>query len=388
MTMRWFSNTHRDSHNQQMETAIAEVMRTREELSRLRISVEAITHEAADYKKEAEFQQKESEFHQKEAESYRTKAEFHQKEAESYRKEAELHQKEAKLRQLIGIAITRYFIKGDRSPEISIPYEKVRVDSNPDWIPGEMARSGVEEPEFMAFKYFKQDAGTILDIGANFGYAAASIWAAGANSRILSFEPNPWHAPCLQRIKEMRAGRFDYVSIGLGSAASETRFIMPVIERVGISALASVVIEEATDWTIPEQALRHMMNDHPDLEAPRLQFTEAAWQTERLDDVLQNRRFEVDLSNITAVKIDVEGFEADVLGGALHTLRTHTPLIMIEGANLVPAVVECLSSVGYRYADFAGDDLILSDELSSRINGFFLHSGKLEHYRSIGLLRS
>ena len=251
-----------------------------------------------------------------------------------------------------------------------------------------MTRSEVSEPEFMAFRYFNQDPGTILDIGANYGYAAASIWTAGATSKILSFEPNPWHVPCLRRIKKMRAGLFDYVSMGLGSTACETRFVIPVIEGVGISALGSAAIEAESDWTIPENVLHHMMHDHPDLETPRLQFTEVVWWTDRLDDVLASRRFDVDLSNITAVKIDVEGFEADVLGGAIHTLRTHTPLIMIEGANRNRAVVDCLSSIGYRYAEFSGDNLLLSDQQSSRSNGFFLHGDKLGHYGSIGLLRS
>jgi FkbM family methyltransferase len=400
--MRWFSKTHRDSHIQMMETAIAEVLRTREEISRLRSSVKDITHQAALHKKEAEFQQKESEFQQKEAEfhrteaesnrteaeSNRTEAEFHQKEAELRQKEAKLHQKEAKMRQLIGIAITRYFIKGDRSPATSVRYEDVRIDSNPDWIPEMMIRPQVSEPEFMAFKYFNHDSGTILDIGANFGYAAASIWTAGATSKIVSFEPNPWHEPCLRRIKEMRAGLFDYLSIGLGSRASEIRFVIPVIEGIGISALGSAAIEAETDWTIPENVLRHMMQDHPELDEPSLKFTEVVWWTDRLDDVLANRRFDVDVSDITAMKIDVEGFEADVLRGAVQTLRTHTPLIMIEGANRNRGVVDCLSSIGYRYADFMGDNLLLSDQESPQINGFFLHEGRLDHYKEIGLLRS
>jgi FkbM family methyltransferase len=358
--MRWFSKTHRESQNQMMEAATAEVLRTREEMGRLRSSTEAVMQEAAVYQKEAKLHQK----------------------------EAKLHQKEAKLRQVIGIAMARYFIKGDRSAVASVRYEDVRIDSNPDWIPEMMTRPEVSEPEFMAFKYFNHDSGTILDIGANYGYAAASIWTAGATSKILSFEPNPWHESCLRRIKEMRAGRFDYLSIGLGSRASEIRFVIPVIEGIGISALGSAAIESETDWTIPENVLHRMMQDHPALDAPCLQFTEVTWWTERLDDVLVNRRFDVDVSDIVAMKIDVEGFEADVLKGAIHTLQTHTPLIMIEGANRNRAVVDCLSSIGYRYADFIGENLLLSDQESSKTNGFFLHEGRLDHYKGLGLLRS
>jgi FkbM family methyltransferase len=284
------------------------------------------------------------------------------------RLEAARYQREARLRQLIAIALARYFIKNDRSAAVSIPYQDVVVDSNPDWIPGILARSTISEPEFAVFKYFGQDSGTILDIGANYGYAAASIWATGAKSRILSFEPNPWHVPCLQRIKEMRPGVFDYIRLGLGASAGETRFVIPVLEGIGISALGSATIEAECDWTIPENVLHHMLNDHPNLEAPCLQFTEVTWQTERLDDVLSTRRFDIDLSTISAIKIDVEGFEAEVLAGAPDTVRMHTPLIMVEGANRNAAVVSCLSAHGYCYADFRGDHLVRSDQDSMAAN--------------------
>ncbi len=277
---------------------------------------------------------------------------------------------------------------GERSEDASIPFEDVKVDSNANWIPEILGRAELSEPEFKVFKHFAQDAGTILDIGANYGYAAASIWAAGAKSKILSFEPNPWHRPCLLRIKEMRPALFDFIHLGLGSTDSSTRFVLPVIEGIGISALSSAAMEAEIDWGLPENLVQHMIHDHPGLDSPRLQFTEVTWRTERLDDVLPKYSFDIDVSNITAMKIDVEGFEAAVLTGAVHTLRTHKPLVMIEGANRNADVVACLSPLGYCYADFAVDHVVLADQPSSNSNGFFLHSDRLDYYRSIGLLRS
>jgi FkbM family methyltransferase len=277
---------------------------------------------------------------------------------------------------------------GDRNKDASIPFEDVKVDSNASWIPEILARAELSEPEFMVFKHFAKDGGTILDIGANYGYAAASIWAAGATSKILSFEPNPWHRPCLLRIKEMRPGLFDFIHLGLGSTDSSTRFILPVIEGIGISALSSAAMEAEIDWALPENLVQHMIHDHPSLDSPRLQFTEVTWHTEQLDDVLSKYQFDIDTSNITAMKIDVEGFEAAVLAGSVHTLRAHKPLIMIEGANRNADVVASLSPIGYCYADFVVDHVVLTDQLSSDSNGFFLHRDRLDHYRSIGLLRS
>jgi FkbM family methyltransferase len=298
------------------------------------------------------------------------------------------YRKEARCRQLISSAIARYFVMGERSEDASIRFEDVKVDSDANWIPEILGRAELSEPEFMVFKHFDQDTGTILDIGANYGYAAASMWAAGATSKILSFEPNPWHRPCLLRIKEMRPALFDFIHLALGSTDSWTRFIVPVIEGIGISALSSAAMEAEMDWGLPENLVQHMIRDHPGLDAPRLQFTEVTWHTERLDDVLPKYQFDIQVSDITAMKIDVEGFEAAVLAGAVHTLRAHKPLIMIEGANRNADVIAWLSPLGYSYADFVVDHVVLTDQLSSNSNGFFLHRDRLDHYRSIGLLRS
>ena len=298
------------------------------------------------------------------------------------------YRNEARFRQLIGVVIARYFIKGQRVDWVAIPYEQVTGDSNPEWIPDLLARKELSEPEFSIFRYFSSESGTILDIGGNWGYAAASIWAAGAAAPILSFEPNPWHMPCLRRIKELRPGRYDFVNVGLGSRFSDERFVIPVVEGIGLSALASASIESGTDYAVPDGILHHMMDRYPDLEAPRLHFTEVTWRTDRLDDVLKNHRFDIDLSVVCAMKIDVEGFEAEVLTGAEQTLRKHKPMIMIEGANRIPEVVGFLASLGYRFAEFVADGVVLSDQQSSQVNGFFLNEEKFVDYRALGMLRS
>jgi FkbM family methyltransferase len=297
------------------------------------------------------------------------------------------YRNEARFRQMIGVVMARYFIKGERADWVAIPYEKVTGDSNPRWIPELLERRDLHEPEFSIFRYFADDSSTILDIGANWGYAAASIWAAETTSRIISFEPNPWHMPCLQRIKELRPGLFDFVNVGLGSRLSDTKFVIPVLEGLALSALASASIEAMTDWGVPENILHHLMHEHAELEEPRIQFTEVVWRTDRLDDVLDKHQFDLDLSVISAMKIDVEGFEADVLTGAEQTLRKHKPMIMIEGANRVPAIVDYLSSLGYRFAEFVAGCVELSDQQSSRVNGFFLNEEKLVDYRTKGMLR-
>jgi FkbM family methyltransferase len=296
--------------------------------------------------------------------------------------------KEAACRQRIGNVIARYYIKGERTADIAIALDDVIIDSDPVWVPGMLARKELTEPEFAAFRFLNDPADTVLDIGANFGYSAATIWAAGSNSMILSFEPNQWHVSCLEGIKAARSGRFDYLITGLGATTTEIRFSMPVIEGTGISGLSSAAIETEMDWAIPENVLSYMMNYLPDVALPRLQFAEARWPIAPLDDILRQRRFDVPVDRINAIKLDVEGYEADVLAGAAATLDRHKPVLMIEGANRVPEVVACLSKHDYVYADFAGEGVILSDAPSTRVGGFFLHRTRLDEYRRSGLLQN
>ena len=125
---------------------------------------------------------------------------------------------------------------------------------------GVLERTTLTEPEFAIFRFFNDDTDTVLDIGANYGYSAATIWAAGATSKILSFEPNPWHVVCLEQIKQMRPGIFDFVNIALGSSPGELNFVLPVIEGTGVSGLMSAAIESEMDWAIPENVLLYMVN--------------------------------------------------------------------------------------------------------------------------------
>ena len=296
------------------------------------------------------------------------------------------YRREAACRQVIGNVIARYFIKGERTSDIAVPFDTLTVDSNPLWVPGMLDRDELTEPEFAVFRFFKGRSGTVLDLGANFGYSAATIWATGATLPILSFEPNPWHVPCLQQIKELRSGRFDFVNVGLGNRNDAIRFVVPAIEGVGISGLISAAIESETDWAIPENLIHYIFKYVTEVDIPRVQFAEVEWTISPLDAVLGSRRFDVSLDDIVAIKLDVEGFEADVIEGGIQTVRHHLPMLMIEGANRNPEVVGQLSPLGYRYADFEDERLTLTANQSMRTSGFYLHESKLDLYRQLGML--
>ncbi|MEJ0015484.1 MAG: FkbM family methyltransferase [Acetobacteraceae bacterium] len=300
--------------------------------------------------------------------------------------------KEARYRQVIGIAAARYFIKHERTPDLVIPFDEVKranqvaLEDLPACIDAYLDRQELSEPEFAVFRHFTDPNETIIDVGAHFGYSAASMWRAGSRAYVLSIEPNPWNTMTLQRIKLLRPGRYDYLPVGVGNAPARLRFVTPVVEGMGIGGLCSAAIESEMDWDIPENLVRYMLQYTPDVAAPRLQFAEAEWEVVPLDDLLRTRRPSVPLDRIAAIKLDVEGLEAPAIEGATLTLEQHRPMLMVEHANRNREVVDRLTQLGYRYAEFNDGTVYLTEQQSSRVSGFYLHATRLDDYRTTGLL--
>jgi hypothetical protein len=89
----------------------------------------------------------------------------------------------------------RYFVEGERSPETIVDRDLLQSDSSPEWVSGMLGSRTIHEREFSLFRFFQDPEEAVLDIGANYGYSAASIWASGSKAFVLSFEANPAHAP-------------------------------------------------------------------------------------------------------------------------------------------------------------------------------------------------
>jgi FkbM family methyltransferase len=295
--------------------------------------------------------------------------------------------KEAWLRRCIGIVIARYFINGDRSSEVFVPFENVSVSGGmADWIPWALERQELSEPEFAAFRFFDDPNATVLDIGAHWGHSVTSIWRAGCPAHVLSFEPNPWQHAALSRLKELRGQRFDFLNIGLSNQHGRLRFVIPVIEGMGIGGLGSAAIERELEWIIPDNLVHYVMTYLPQVATPVLQFTEGEFDVAPLDEVLATADVAVPVQRIMAIKLDVEGWEAEVIDGARETLRRHRPAMLVEGANRTAPVVERLAALGFRYAEFSDGRVHLSDAISGRIGGYYLHEARLDEYRRSGLL--
>lgn len=236
---------------------------------------------------------------------------------------------------------------------------------------------------------FRRGMGAILDIGAHWGYMAASFRHAGADGPIVSFEPMRAHHGCLDEMRRLDRA-YDFAPVGLSDRPQTVMLYGPVVNGKAILGLNSV------DGTIfNEHHKQHLVSligsEIPPAATYRFQLMTTPLNAKRLDDVLSSRRlfvlppFVVDTRRIAVIKIDVEGHEPNVLSGAEATLRRDRPFIMIESGNRNAAVASQLTSLGYLYAERDGDRLVPKSGHSTAPNGFWYHSGRSRDYQEIGL---
>jgi FkbM family methyltransferase len=173
----------------------------------------------------------------------------------------------------------------------------------------------------------------LFDVGAHSGVVSALFCAANAHNRVFSFEPSPILAERLSEIRELNrfGDRMHIEQIGIGDATKTVEMLLdPVGGFVQVQRFAH------TMWGTP----------HP-----------VPVKIERLSDAAA--RLGV-VPNF--LKLDVEGYEQEVVAGALEFLAEHKPVIFFElhlnyldQRNLsARVVVEMLGRCGYRFYTCGG----------------------------------
>ncbi len=182
---------------------------------------------------------------------------------------------------------------------------------------------------------------TFVDVGACEGYyAVLAVALGGPQSRVVAIEPNPTVARQLRRTLELGGYPIELLEVGCGSSPGTLPLTISDAEgNIGMSSFA-----------------RH----------DRGATTEVVPVT-TLDAVCAERNLKPDV-----VKIDVEGFEAEVLGGFATVLRGSPPeLLLVELAPKSPSHAEAfglLSAFGYQARrilhDGTGVPMASADELA------------------------
>ncbi len=172
--------------------------------------------------------------------------------------------------------------------------------------------------------------GTIVDIGAHDGGFTHPL-AAMQGARVVAFEPLPRaHARLLASFGGALPAHVTVHAVALGAEAGRVVLEVPYVQGVAQEQWAS---------TAKDYAAIQAMDGRVD----GVERVEVA--VRRLDDFA--------LADVTAIKLDAEGAEEDILRGAAATLRRWRPVLSVEieerhRAGATRAVPALLAGLGYR----------------------------------------
>lgn len=174
-----------------------------------------------------------------------------------------------------------------------------------DYLPNRLRilLGSYERDELTAMKPFLRDARTIFDVGANVGYVSR-FFARNADAQIFAFEPNPNIFALLER-NVSRTGKVRACNFGLSNADAE----LPLFLAGDDHSVASF----ADNYSAAFAALQ---------ENGRIGSVTA--KLVRGDEFCAREKIET----IDVLKIDVEGWEVNVLEG-LHETIARSPRLRI-----------------------------------------------------------
>jgi len=159
-----------------------------------------------------------------------------------------------------------------------------------------------ERQELQLLKTCLKDGGTFIDIGANIGYYSLMAAKFGA-TQVIAFEPNEVVRSRFEfnSLQNNFSNIIDIIPSALGEKNGQATLMIPTNDLGASSLVPNKILGKAVTVTV-----------------------------QRIDDVLREKNIE----SVDALKIDVEGFEFEVLSPLLECDVTLLPkLIIIEYVN-------------------------------------------------------
>lgn len=194
------------------------------------------------------------------------------------------------------------------------------------------------ERDFLALRFIPDDVpGCYVDVGANHGQSIESIKLMKPFARVCSYEANTLLA---ERLTARYRNRQDVTVYPFGLADEEQHRTLYVPQYKGYvyDGLASFDKSSAASWLGPDTLYWFSLSELTLLETPCV--------TCRLDDQ--------DLQPVL-IKIDVQGYEYQVIKGGLETIRHHEPLLLIEDFRWEHEMGTLLREIGYEQYLFDRD---------------------------------
>ncbi|WP_018344176.1 FkbM family methyltransferase [Cytophaga aurantiaca] len=169
----------------------------------------------------------------------------------------------------------------------------------------------VEEKEMELLPYFLSKDAESIDIGANYAYYTVAMGQ--QSKKVYAYEPIPFtHKVCAMLIKHYKLANVQLFLQGVGEANEIKTFNVPVVEFGGIAAGQAHMSERNNELEGKEQHYQFNKNE------------EYQCQVVALDTAI------TDATNISFVKMDIEGAEYFALKGMPQLIQKHKPVILIE----------------------------------------------------------
>lgn len=189
------------------------------------------------------------------------------------------------------------------------PYERngIRLNLNISNVVDHVKYFGFTDIGFENFVKKIQPHFTVLDIGGNIGLTCLEFAKKVAYGQVISFEPSPANFKRLQENVSLNGFKnITLVNAGIGDAAGKFSLYNVVDSNPGMKRILNALHAE-------------------NFESEQIVI-----------DTLQNQLTDLNIKEVHAVKIDVEGFEFKVLQSAAYLLKKYRPILFIEldDANL------------------------------------------------------
>ncbi len=187
-----------------------------------------------------------------------------------------------------------------------------------------------------------------LDIGANRGEAIQSILLKRPDANVIAFEPN---SHLISKLKNLYKGdkRVEFYNLGLGSSTGSFELNIPFYNDYMFDGLASFKEENASGW------LKNRLYGY---QSSKLKIKKEVCIVRPLDDLKLKPYF---------IKIDVQGFEYEVLLGARRTITSSKPVLLIETPG--NPEIEFLEALGYNCFVYKNNQLLRGKQ---GLNVFFI----------------
>lgn len=173
------------------------------------------------------------------------------------------------------------------------------------------ARLGLSEPELRGLRELVRPGDEVFDIGAAYGmYTVPLADIVGPSGRVHSFEPQPRQVRSLKAARKVLGLKHVLIEKAvLGADVGEHTILVPL--KFGLPIYGHAHVAEGTELALSPQAVNARRSPTP-------MNTVDAWCEQH------------DVGPVSFLKVDVEGFEPQVLAGAMATIERSRPSMLLE----------------------------------------------------------